>query len=190
MANKNRYKQKQPKNFDKEAIEGIDRALQQSQKNPQPFLAVSDEGKAVVVGNADDVDTVSDYIVDFEYPASMKKAFDDYVDNEDGTITVSRSFNEVKLTPRKSRRIRHAVSVLMTGFSKVTTQGGREVMTIGDVASRYEVLDDSITEAMENILQVVLGITDMDMEYVSDESLISVVSDLIQRNSGFFQRNS
>ena len=40
---------------------------------------------------------------------------------------------------------------------------------------------------METLVQYGLGISDYDMEYLSDESLVVLSSQLIDKNSGFFQ---
>lgn len=183
--NNNRRNKKQ--NFDRNAIVELKGAMEEAQTNEQPFRWQNQQGQTEIVGDVAEVDVDGDYIVNFEYPKNFANQFPDAEDNGNGTIAVTRKFDGVSITPRKARRLRHSVSVLITAFAKYESDTGMEIMTVAEIAERYGILTDEVVDAMENVLQVVLGITDVDMEYVTDESLISVTGMIVSRNSGFFQ---
>lgn len=183
--NNNRRNQKQ--NFDRDAIAELQGAMEAAQTNDQPFSWRNQQGKTEVVGNVAEIDVDGDYIVNFEYPSSYANQFPDAEDNGNGTITVTRKFDGVSISPRKARRLRHAVAVLISAFAKYDAETGMDIMTVAEIAERYEILTDDVVDAMEKVLQVVLGITDADMEFVTDESLITATGLIVARNSGFFQ---
>lgn len=60
-------------------------------------------------------------------------------------------------------------------------------MSLSEVTEVYSKLSDEVVDAMETLVQYGLGISDYDMEYLSDESLVVLSSQLIDKNSGFFQ---
>lgn len=182
--NNNRRNQKQ--NFDRDAIAELQGAMEEAQTNDQPFRWQNQQGKTEVVGDVAEIDVDGDYIVNFEYPSSYANQFPDAEDNGNGTITVTRKFDGVSISPRKARRLRNAVAVLISAFAKYDAETGMDIMTVAEIAERYEILTDDVVDAMEKVLQVVLGITDADMEFVTDESLITATGLIVARNSGFF----
>lgn len=177
------------KMFDATASSKILESLEQSQHNTQPFLGSGTKDVPVVVGDVNNIDSENDYIVEFLYPHNYSIQ-GDFESTEDGLI-VTRKFSSITITPRKARKMRHAVSTLLLYFSKVSpTTGEHSIMTLSDVANVYGQLSDEIVDAMESIVSVSLGISDIDMEYITDKSLLDVVGELVVRNSGFFQRNT
>ena len=167
-----------PTNFDTNAQRGMIEAIEQAQTKDQPFMATGSNGAPVVVGDVNNIDAESTYEAKFIYPKNFAVQ-GDYTDTSEGREVI-RVFKGVSITPRKARRVRHAVTTLILYFSKVnTTTGEQEIMSLSEVT---EVLD-----AMETLVQYGLGISDYDMEYLSDESLVVLSSQLIDKNSGFFQ---
>lgn len=177
------------KNFDTEATKDVVTSISQATTSTQPFMGTGSDNKPVIVGDVNNLDSEADYVVEFLYPAGYAIS-GDYEETPHGRKVV-RKFTGATISPKKGRRMRHAVSVMLLHFSKVDNKTGEhEIMTIADVAEIYGVLSNEVVEAMETILQVTLGISDMDMEYVTDSSLSNVVGEIIQNNSGFFQRDT
>lgn len=189
MANNNkRYnRNKKSKNFDRNAVEELQQAMEGAQTRQEPFLWKNQQGKPEIVGDVSEIDNEKGYIVTFEYPEEYKAQFPDAEVLSSGRLLVKRSFESVTISPRKARRLRHAVAVLISAFSKYDGNNGVEIMTISEIAEKYEVLSDEVVDAMEKLVQVSFGINDIDMEYLTDDSLIQVSGQLVFNNSGFFQ---
>ena len=157
---------------------------EQAQTRDQPFMATGSNDTPVVVGDVNNIDAESDYVAKFIYPKNYA-IHGDYTDTDEGREVV-RVFKGVSITPRKARRVRHAVTTLILYFSKVNTNTGeQEIMSLSEVTEVYSKLTDEVVDAMETLVQVGLGISDM--EYLTDESLVVLSSQLIDKNSGFFQ---
>lgn len=193
MANNN-YRKRKPKNAverqkerDLEAVTMMRDAIEEAQTKEQPFNWQNQDGAMEVVGDVSDIDAEKDYVVQFRYPAEYASQFTDYDEMDDGTIVVSRSFNSVKLTPRKARRIKQAASAIIVWFTTYENTTGLRVQTVAELADMYVKLTPELWDAIEEVVQVVLGITDFDMEYTTDESVIAVGVDIVRNNSGFFQ---
>lgn len=162
-------------------------ALETAQKTPTPFMADSGTGAPVIVGDVNQVDVEQDYEVQFLYP-SYYAVQGEHTTNERGEKLVTRRYEQVAVTPRKARKMRYATSTIILSFTKMNRETGLpEIMTLSDVAEISSRLSDELVDAMESVLQHTLGISDHDMEYVTDESLLKVVPQIIQHNSGFFQ---
>lgn len=175
--------------FDASAGKSVVTAMDKSSRNQQPFMGQDQNGNPVIVGDVNDVDSGADYVVEFLYPKGYA-INGDYQETPQGLL-VHRVLKDKKITPRTARKLRHAVSVLIVNFSKINeSTGSTEIMTIADVANVYEKLPNDVVSAMEDVVQYTLGITDMDMEYLTDGSLIHNATQLILNNSGFFQRDS
>lgn len=175
-----------PTNFDTNAQRGMIKAIEQAQTKDQPFMATGSNGNPVVVGDVNNIDAESNYEAKFIYPKNFAVQ-GDYTDTSEGREVI-RVFKGVSITPRKARRVRHAVTTLILYFSKVnTTTGEQEIMSLSEVTEVYSKLSDEVVDAMETLVQYGLGISDYDMEYLSDESLVVLSSQLIDKNSGFFQ---
>ena len=175
--------------FDTTATEKVLTSLNQAQHSTQPFLGAGTGDTPVVVGDLNNIDNEADYYVEFLYPRGYAIQ-GEFTETEQG-LHVIRKFSRKKISPRKARRMRHATSVMVLYFSKVNEATGiQEVMTLSDVAVTYGHLSDEVIDSLETILQTTLGISDMDMEYVTDKSLLNVVGDIIVNNSGFFQRDT
>lgn len=193
MANNN-YRKRKPKNAverqkerDLEAVTMMRDAMEEAQTKEQPFNWQNQDGAMEVVGDVSDIDAEKDYVVQFRYPTEYASQFADYDEMDDGTIVVSRSFNSVKLTPRKARRIKQAASAIIVWFTTYENTTGLRVQTVAELADMYVKLTPELWDAIEEVVQVVLGITDFDMEYTTDESVIAVGVDIVRNNSGFFQ---
>lgn len=192
--NRNNRNNRKPKNAverqkerDLEAVTMMRNAMEEAQTKPQPFNWQNQDGTMEVVGDVSDIDAEEDYVVQFRYPAEYASQFTDYDEMDDGTIVVSRSFNSVKLTPRKARRIKQAASAIIVWFTTYENTTGLRVQTVAELADMYVKLTPELWDAIEEVVQVVLGITDFDMEYTTDESVIAVGVDIVRNNSGFFQ---
>lgn len=193
MANNN-YRKRKPKNAverqkerDLEAVTMMRDAMEEAQTKEQPFNWQNQDGAMEVIGDVSDIDAEKDYVVQFRYPAEYASQFTDYDEMDDGTILVTRSFNSVKLTPRKARRIKQAASAIIVWFTTYENTTGLRVQTVAELADMYVKLTPELWDAIEEVVQVVLGITDFDMEYTTDESVIAVGVDIVRNNSGFFQ---
>lgn len=172
--------------FDTQATEKVVTSMDKASRETQPFLASGDKEQPVIVGDVNNVDNEADYVVEFMYPKGYVVQ-GDFVETPQGLQVVRRFVNK-KITPKLARRLRHAVSTLILYFSKVDTKTGlQELMTISDVANIYGTLSDEVVDAFELVVQKTLGISDLDMEYVTDSSLLQVATDIIENNSGFFQ---
>lgn len=175
-----------PNEFDRASTENVLSSVENAQYNTQPFMGMSQTGEPVVVGDVNNIDSDNEYLVEFLYPKGYTVQ-GEYEETEDGLL-VTRRLSGVTVTPRKARRMRHAVSTLLLYFSKVSpSTGEQELMTIGDVASIYGYLSDEVVGAMETVIMTTLGISEFDMEYLTDRSLVQNVGDIVRNNSGFFQ---
>lgn len=173
-------------NFDTNAQQSMIEAIEQAQRQDQPFMATGSNDSPVVVGDVNNIDAESVYEAKFIYPKNFAIQ-GKYTDTDEGREVI-RVFKDVSITPRKARRVRHAVTTLILYFSKVnTTTGEQEIMSLSEVTEVYSKLSDEVVDAMETLVQYGLGISDYDMEYLSDESLVVLSSQLIDKNSGFFQ---
>ena len=168
-------------NFDKNAQHGMIEAIEQAQRQDQPFMATGSNDSPVVVGDVNNIDAESDYEAKFIYPKNFAIQ-GNYTDTDEGREVI-RVFKGVSITPRKARRVHHAVTTLILYFST----GEQEIMSLSEVTEVYSKLSDEVVDAMETLVQYGLGISDYDMEYLSDESLVVLSSQLIDKNSGFFQ---
>lgn len=175
------------RNRDKEALEMVQNALEESQSNQQPFMWQGRDGRPEVVGDTTDIDNANDYVVSFMYPKQFAGNFDDAEELENGNVLVKRSFEDVQLTPQKARRIKNAASVIITQFLSYDQSTGLRYQTVAEMAEVYAQLTPEVWDAMEAIVQGVLGITDFDMEYTTDESVLEVAVKIVTNNSGFFQ---
>lgn len=175
------------RNRDKEALEMVQNALEESQSNQQPFMWQGRDGRPEVVGDTTDIDNANDYVVSFMYPKQFAGNFDDAEELENGNMLVKRSFEDVQLTPQKARRIKNAASVIITQFLSYDQSTGLRYQTVAEMAEVYAQLTPELWDAMEAIVQGVLGITDFDMEYTTDESVLEVAVKIVTNNSGFFQ---
>lgn len=175
------------RNRDKEAVEMLQGALEDSQSNQQPFMWQGRDGRPEVVGDTTDIDNANDYVVSFMYPKQFAGNFDDAEELENGNVLVKRSFEDVQLTPQKARRIKNAASVIITQFLSYDQSTGLRYQTVAEMAEVYAQLTPELWDAMEAIVQGVLGITDFDMEYTTDESVLEVAVKIVTNNSGFFQ---
>lgn len=178
---------KRQRNRDKEAFEMVQNALEESQSNQQPFMWQGRDGRSEVVGDTTDIDNANDYVVSFMYPKQFAGNFDDAEELENGNMLVKRSFGNVQLTPQKARRIKNAASVIITQFLSYDQSTGLRYQTVAEMAEVYAQLTPELWDAMEAIVQGVLGITDFDMEYTTDESVLEVAVKIVTNNSGFFQ---
>lgn len=185
--NRNRNNNKRQRNRDKEAVEMLQGALEDSQSNQQPFMWQGRDGRPEVVGDTTDIDNANDYVVSFMYPKQFAGNFDDAEELENGNMLVKRSFENVQLTPQKARRIKNAASVIITQFLSYDQSTGLRYQTVAEMAEVYAQLTPELWDAMEAIVQGVLGITDFDMEYTTDESVLEVAVKIVTNNSGFFQ---
>lgn len=174
-------------NRDKEALELVQNALEESQSNQQPFMWQGRDGRPEVVGDTTDIDNANDYVVSFMYPKQFAGNFEDAEELENGNVLVKRSFEDVQLTPQKARRIKNAASVIITQFLSYDQSTGLRYQTVAEMAEVYAQLTPELWDAMEAIVQGVLGITDFDMEYTTDESVLEVAVKIVTNNSGFFQ---
>lgn len=175
------------RNRDKEAVEMLQGALEESQSNQQPFMWQGRDGRPEVVGDTTDIDNANDYVVSFMYPKQFAGNFDDAEELENGNVLVKRSFEDVQLTPQKARRIKNAASVIITQFLSYDQSTGLRYQTVAEMAEVYAQLTPELWDAMEAIVQGVLGITDFDMEYTTDGSVLEVAVKIVTNNSGFFQ---
>lgn len=175
------------RNRDKEALEMVQNALEESQSNQQPFMWQGRDGRPEVVGDTTDIDNANDYVVSFMYPKQFAGNFDDAEELENGNMLVKRSFEDVQLTPQKARRIKNAASVIITQFLSYDQSTGLRYQTVAEMAEVYAQLTPELWDAMEAIVQGVLGITDFDMEYTTDESVLEVAVKIVTNDSGFFQ---
>lgn len=174
--------------FDKSAITELKKSINSAESNQQPFLAKGDNGNPVVVGDVNQTDQESDYIAQFlvskgDYNLQEGEDYEEQGDN----LLVSRKLSKVSITPRKARRMRHAVSVLLSSFIVFNKEGKPELQTTSGIVNVYERLDDSIVDAMEKIVSTTLDISESDMEYLTDDSLVRLSGQIIENNSGFFQ---
>lgn len=185
--NRNSRNNNRQRNRDKEAFEMVQNALEESQSNQQPFTWQGRDGSIEVVGDTTDIDNANDYVVTFMYPQQFANSFDDAEDLGDGNVLVKRSFEDVQLTPQKARRIKNAASVIITQFLTYDQSTGLRYQTVAEMAEVYAKLTPELWDAMEAIVQGVLGITDFDMEYTTDESVLEVAVKIVTNNSGFFQ---
>lgn len=185
--NRNNRNNNRQRNRDKEAFEMVQNALEESQSNQQPFTWQGRDGSVEVVGDTTDIDNANDYVVTFMYPQQFANNFDDAEDLGDGNVLVKRSFEDVQLTPQKARRIKNAASVIITQFLTYDQSTGLRYQTVAEMAEVYAKLTPELWDAMETIVQGVLGITDFDMGYTTDESILEVAVKIVTNNSGFFQ---
>lgn len=185
--NRNNRNNNRQRNRDKEAVEMLQGALEESQSNQQPFTWQGRDGSVEVVGDTTDIDNANDYVVAFMYPKQFANNFDDAEDLGNGNVLVKRSFEDVQLTPQKARRIKNAASVIITQFLTYDQSTGLRYQTVAEMAEVYAQLTPELWDAMEAIVQGVLGITDFDMEYTTDESILEVAVKIVTNNSGFFQ---
>lgn len=185
--NRNNRNNNRQRNRDKEAVEMLQGALEDSQSNQQPFMWQGRDGRPEVVGDTTDIDNANDYVVTFMYPKQFAGNFDDAEELENGNVLVKRSFEDVQLTPQKARRIKNAASVIITQFLSYDQSTGLRYQTVAEMAEVYAQLTPELWDAMEAIVQGVLGITDFDMEYTTDESVLEVAVKIVTNNSGFFQ---
>lgn len=185
--NRNNRNNNRQRSRDKEAVEMLQGALEESQSNQQPFMWQGRDGRPEVVGDTTDIDNANDYVVTFMYPKQFAGNFDDAEELENGNVLVKRSFEDVQLTPQKARRIKNAASVIITQFLSYDQSTGLRYQTVAEMAEVYAQLTPELWDAMEAIVQGVLGITDFDMEYTTDESVLEVAVKIVTNNSGFFQ---
>lgn len=185
--NRNNRNNNRQRNRDKEAVEMLQGALEDSQSNQQPFMWQGRDGRPEVVGDTTDIDNANDYVVSFMYPKQFAGNFEDAEELENGNVLVKRSFEDVQLTPQKARRIKNAASVIITQFLSYDQSTGLRYQTVAEMAEVYAQLTPELWDAMEAIVQGVLGITDFDMEYTTDESVLEVAVKIVTNNSGFFQ---
>lgn len=185
--NRNNRNNNRQRNRDKEAFEIVQNALEESQSNQQPFTWQGRDGSIEIVGDTTDIDNANDYVVAFMYPQQFANNFDDAEDLGNGNVLVKRSFEDVQLTPQKARRIKNAASVIITQFLTYDQSTGLRYQTVAEMAEVYAQLTPELWDAMEAIVQGVLGITDFDMEYTTDESILEVAVKIVTNNSGFFQ---
>lgn len=185
--NRNNRNNNRQRNRDKEAFEMVQNALEESQSNQQPFTWQDRDGSIEVVGDTTDIDNANDYVVTFMYPQQFANNFEDAEELENGNVLVKRSFEDVQLTPQKARRIKNAASVIITQFLTYDQSTGLRYQTVAEMAEVYAQLTPELWDAMEAIVQGVLGITDFDMEYTTDESILEVAVKIVTNNSGFFQ---
>lgn len=185
--NRNNRNNNRQRNRDREALELMQGALEESQSNQQPFTWQGRDGNIEVVGDTTDIDNANDYVVSFMYPKQFASNFDDAEDMGNGNVLVKRSFENVQLTPQKARRIKNAASVIITQFLAYDKSTGLRYQTVAEMAEVYAQLTPELWDAMETIVKMVLGITDFDMEYTTDESVLEVAVKIVTNNSGFFQ---
>lgn len=185
--NRNNRNNNRQRNRDREAFELMQGALEESQSNQQPFTWQGRDGSIEVVGDTTDIDNANDYVVSFMYPKQFASNFDDAEDMGNGNVLVKRSFENVQLTPQKARRIKNAASVIITQFLAYDKSTGLRYQTVAEMAEVYAQLTPELWDAMETIVKMVLGITDFDMEYTTDESVLEVAVKIVTNNSGFFQ---
>lgn len=177
------------KQFDTKATEVLVGSMEEATKNTIPFIGKGEKDNIVVVGDVNNIDTESDYYATFIYPKNYA-INGDFKETPEGKEVV-RLFSKVEITPKKARRLRHAVSTLILYFSKINkVDKSQDFITMVDFADMYGTLSDEIVEAMESVVQHTLGISDFDMEYLTDESLLDNVTLIVKNNSGFFQRNT
>lgn len=170
--------------FDRDAASQLAEAMNTAQETPQPFMAAGENNRPVIVGDTTQVESSNDYTVEFEFPEAMMVG-NAGEKTERGTVIVRRTIKSAYITARKARRLRNKTAILMSAFTKLNAKNEPEIMTIDDISNANMALNDSVLDAMESVVQVVLGITDEDMEYLTDESLTKNAADILVNNSGF-----
>lgn len=170
--------------FDRDAVTELTAAMNTAQETPQPFMAAGENNRPVIVGDTTEVESSNDYTVEFEFPQEMMVG-NAGEKTERGTVIVRRTVKAAYITARKARRLRNKTAILISAFTKLNAKDEPEIMTLSDISDANIALNDEVLDAMESVVQVVLGISDEDMEYLTDESLTKNASDILVNNSGF-----
>lgn len=167
-------------------------AINQTQESQQPFMGADEKGKPVIVGDVTNISNPKDYTVTFEYPKDMalKLQNKEFTDLGNGWVRFDRLFKEIQLTPKKAAAIKHQAAVILDYMSRLTGKNIQlEILTIGDAYAVFKEFPEELIDAVYRVVQVPLGISDSDIEYVDFESALNTATQLIVNNAGFFQRD-
>ena len=160
------------------------------QTKDQPFLAKDNKGKVVLRGDATKTTAKTDYIVRFIYPIDMADEFDDYADNENGTITVERKIKKVFLTQAVIGNILKPASEIMLKLVQYNELKTEDEHSFEKLLRHNAIVDRKFMKDVREIVQEVLKIDDEDIDYIELANLFEVVFEIILENSSFFQSNN
>lgn len=108
----------------------------------------------------------------------------------DGTSYIQEvKAKQKRITPSVARRIRNYASTIAIAFTEFKEDGTSELYTAEDIMKVYEVFDDDVINACENMVKLVLGVPDSVVEYITDVSLMETCSLILKNNPSFFQND-
>ena len=157
-------------------------------KDDTPYLNI-DGDTAIVVGDANKTEVKkNDYIIKFRMPMSM---FDEKPENGElvgngAYWIITKTFEEVTITPRKDLILSDAIMKLYPFFNDLKEDGTVESYSDAELYSIFALAGDAIHLAMYNIVATFLGIDDVLAEYMLPAYVIQCVSDLVENHPEVF----
>lgn len=177
----------------KVTVEDLNEAFVEAVHDDTPMAVATNSGKVVSgdtrrVGEARKVD----YELEFwlPVPEDFDPAGSDLELVMGGTAYVQRVEAKQRfISARIGRRVRNYASRVAIAFTNFKEDGSTEVYTAEDFFKLYELFDDNVIEACENIIVEVLGVSTNLIQYITDESMMENVLKIMQNNPSFFQTN-
>lgn len=172
------------------SIDELNKAFQEANQDDAP-VAIQTPAGNVVNGDPTKQGTVSpkDYELTLYMPILEGTKVPEGAEVVmNGTAYVQKVTAKQKyVTPRVARKIRNYSSIITLPFLKFEEDGTTDFMTLEDTLKMYELFDDNVINACENLVINVLGLSEHLVQYVEDISLISACARIIKENPSFFQ---
>lgn len=97
--------------------------------------------------------------------------------------------NQRFISGRIGRKVRNYASKVAVAFTQFREDGSTDVYTVEDYFKLLEVFDDEVIEACEKLVVETLGVSEALIPYITDESLMEAVGQILTNNPSFFQVN-
>lgn len=93
------------------------------------------------------------------------------------------------ISARVARKARNYTSIVAMAFTGFQEDGSSEPITVEDVLKSYALFDDTVIDACEKLVSVVLDIPHEYVQYITDTSLMKTCYEIIKNNQSFFQED-
>lgn len=173
-----------------EELKKLQTAFDETTKTDEP-IAIQTESASIV--NGDPLKTGSnspkDYVVTLYLPIQGEAP-------EGARIVMGGTAYEQRveakqrfITARVARKVRNYATTVALAFTKFEEDGNSSVYTVEDILKVYELFDDNVISACESLIETVLGLPDHLVQYITDESLMDNIIQILQNNPSFFQED-
>lgn len=155
-----------------------------------PFLVMDNDNKPNVIGDANKTEIKkNDYTIKFRLPASMVEGSPELLANAvpcGSEYIVTVDYEDRTITPRQDLYIIESIMQLEPFINKLTESGEVKEMNGRELLSTFVHMGDKVHLAMYRIVGTFLNIDDVLGEYMLPATVITAMTQLIDRHPEVF----